>query len=232
MAQICLKTIELIAPVLPGTNIYTAVVKPTRPTVVVERTDAEAVEAGSDDGPKDEDEDEDEETAARRAEAAAREERKTEAGEMLVYNACTAGSGMGGNELLRGEGVSFEAVDTLEAAVLRPPALQKKRQTLDPGQRVQVLYHGRAPYGGAVVKYAGHELYDVRYEVDGEVETAVHMSRLTPANLAFRVKVGVGVGVGGCGWVCVWVWGWGWVWVCVWVWVGVWVCVWVGVGWG
>ena len=189
-AQICHNTIDFIAPVLPGTDIYTAVVKPTRPTVVVEKSLAE-IALGAAEAQDDDPDEEDEEIMARRAEAEDWEERKTLAGEMLVYNACSAGSVMQGRELLRGEGMSFEVIDTLDSAILRPPEHQQKRQTLDPGQKVQVRYHGGAPYAGTVVKYTGHELYHIRYDVDYDVETAVHMERLTPANLAFRMKVRV-----------------------------------------
>ena len=117
------------------------------------------------------------------------EEKKTKAGEMLVYNACSEGSNMAGKILLRGEGVSFEVIDFLDTVILRPPEPKKREPPLTEGQNVQVLYHGQAPYRGKIVHFTGHDMYSVRYDIDNDVETGVLASRLTATNLTFRLKV-------------------------------------------
>ena len=183
-----------------------------------------------------------EEEALRVEQVRLEEEKKTKAGEMLVYNACSEGSSMAGKILLRGEGVSFEVIDFLETVILRPPEECKREPPLSEGQKVQVMYHGQAPYRGTIVHFAGHNMYrqvepfyigvasttlcpvatlcryipstqlysqplitllityyyllspppscySVRYDVDNDVETSVHASRLTATNLTFRLKV-------------------------------------------
>ena len=131
---------------LPGAFIYTALVKPTVPTVVVDRhlledtntlpiplggagreggegkeggevregAQGAVVEAGrggaggAGGGQIEADPEELARLSERAAERAAEGSRRALAGEMLVYNAASAGSGMRGEVLLRGEGVSFE----------------------------------------------------------------------------------------------------------------------------
>jgi len=66
---------------------------------------------------------------------------------------------MAGKILLRGEGVSFEVIDFLETVILRPPEECKREPPLPVGQKVQVMYHGQAPYRGTIVHFAGHNMY-------------------------------------------------------------------------
>ena len=80
-----------------------------------------------------------EEEALRQQQLRLDEEKKTKAGEMLVYNACSEGSNMAGKILLRGEGVSFEVIDFLDTVIIRPPELCKREPPLPVGQNVQVM---------------------------------------------------------------------------------------------
>ena len=106
--------------------------------------------------------------------------------EILVYNACSKGSNMVGNILKRGEGISFDVFDSLESIALRKSDNDKKSYLRD-NSPVTVLY-GKAEYSGTIVKFRGHEMYDVRYTIDKKIEAGVSVSRLIPVNVAFRMR--------------------------------------------
>lgn len=55
------------------------------------------------------------------------------------------------------------------------------------GSPVSIKY-GKIRLMGTIVKFRGHEMYDVCYTIDGKVEPGVNIDRLIPVNVAFRLK--------------------------------------------
>lgn len=114
-------------------------------------------------------------------------------GRDILYEGCNKLSRMKGNRLLRGrgQGVSFDVVDSQEPLIISLEEAQKNSK-LKVGDMVECTY-GRRAYKAHITKCWGHEIYDVRYMeasgADGELEVAVPGSRIKPIAAAFRMKV-------------------------------------------
>lgn len=110
----------------------------------------------------------------------------------LLYEGSNKLSRMKGQRLLRGrgQGVSFDVIDSQEPLVISLEEAQRNRR-LTVGDMVDCVY-GRRVYRAHIVKCWGHEIYDVRYMessgADGELEVGVPMARITPIAAAFRMK--------------------------------------------
>jgi hypothetical protein len=94
--------------------------------------------------------------------------------DILLFNACSRNSNMLGNVLRRKEGISFDVYDTLETSSLRPEGSQSR--LFMEGSPVSVQY-GKIRLMGTIVTFRGHEMYDVRYAVDGKIEPGVGVHR-------------------------------------------------------
>eukprot|EP01032_Pedospumella_encystans_P020196 gene20196-22949_t len=107
-------------------------------------------------------------------------------GASMTYVASSSKSKMENKMLKRGEGVSFDVVDTLATIILRPEDLDKGKLLLE-GSIVDV-YYGKKLHRCKVEKVRGHEKFDVRYDCDHKVEAGVDVSRIVPHSFAFRMK--------------------------------------------
>jgi hypothetical protein len=107
-------------------------------------------------------------------------------GATITYVSSSVRSKMEGKVLRRGEGVSFDVVDTLTTIILRPEDLDKGKLLVE-NSIVDVMY-GRKLHRARVEKVRGHEKFDVRYDCDHKVEAGVDASRIVPHSFAFRMK--------------------------------------------
>lgn len=106
----------------------------------------------------------------------------------VIVFAAGVNSEMQGRVLRRGEGISFECLESLETIQINADDTNKAKY-LQPGSSVQCLY-GRKAYRGVIHAVRGHEKFDVRFlELDEKVEAGVDISRITPAHTAFRMKL-------------------------------------------
>jgi Ca2+-dependent lipid-binding protein len=108
----------------------------------------------------------------------------SQGGNELQFVAANSSSEMVGKVLKRGTGISFETMDHGNPVVLRDIDVDK-RKVLVPNAVVDVLY-GKIYYRARVVVGRGHDLFDVQYDEDLVVETAVSIERIRPVNSAFR----------------------------------------------
>ena len=107
---------------------------------------------------------------------------------VIAFRAATPQSEMLDKILRRGQGISFDCVETLETLQINAEDTSKARFLL-PGASVQCLY-GRRAYRGLIHAVRGHEKFDVRFlELDEKVEAGVDISRITPAHTAFRMRL-------------------------------------------
>ena len=93
---------------------------------------------------------------------------------------------MTGNILKRDEGISFDVYDSLETISLKVEENDKVKLLRD-NSSISILY-GNHKYPGTIIRSRGHEMYDVRYNIDMKAEAAVPLSRIAPSNVAFRMK--------------------------------------------
>ena len=106
----------------------------------------------------------------------------------VIVFAAAVNSEMQGRVLRRGEGISFDCLESLETIQINAEDTNKAK-FLQPGSSVQCLY-GRRAYKGVIHAVRGHEKFDVRFlELDEKVEAGVDIARITPAHTAFRMKL-------------------------------------------
>lgn len=106
--------------------------------------------------------------------------------QQIKYVVASPTSKMEGKVLKRGQGISFDVVETAKSILLEKNDLDKKKMLVI-GATVDILY-GRKAFPGKLVKIHGHDMYDVRYDVDNRVEAGVDISRIIPHNKAFQMK--------------------------------------------
>lgn len=132
-------------------------------------------------------------------------------GECLLYEAATANSNMLARKLHRGEGVSFNCLDTpdIDVRVIRyhppvppapagpprPPSLEFSTDALRPsalqiGAEVEVWY-ASSWLPATITRSRGHGLYDVAYEGFGEMEAGVPRWRLQETVVSEHLDVKV-----------------------------------------
>jgi hypothetical protein len=86
----------------------------------------------------------------------------------LEYISCNSTSKMLGRKLKRKEVISYEIMETLQSLIFDNQDLDKKKMLYD-GATVGILY-GKKEYSGKIVKFRGHDLYDVRYDFDNKIK--------------------------------------------------------------
>eukprot|EP01033_Poteriospumella_lacustris_P004436 gene4436-3170_t len=106
--------------------------------------------------------------------------------DQLRFIAATKTSKMEGKLLKKTEGISFDVIDTLKTVLLEKKDLDKKKLLIVDAV-VDVMY-GKKAFKGKLVKIHGHDMYDVRYDVDNRVEAGVEIGRIIPQNKAFKMK--------------------------------------------
>jgi hypothetical protein len=108
-------------------------------------------------------------------------------GQALDFLACNENSKMLGKSLKKGEGISFDIIDNNASLVFNAHDLDKKKQ-LSENCLIGIMY-GKKQFTGKLLKFRGHEKYDVRFDVDQKVEIGVDISRIIPLNKAFKIKL-------------------------------------------
>ena len=102
------------------------------------------------------------------------------------FVASTPSSGMTGKSLKAHEGAAMPIVKSLETLIVRPADLLKHKY-ITLGSLCSVAY-GKKAFDGKISKVHGHGKYDVIYLDKGDKEIGVDIGRITPNNLAFRLK--------------------------------------------
>jgi hypothetical protein len=104
----------------------------------------------------------------------------------LQYVVSSPRSFMENKRLLRNEGISFDVIESKKRFLVEKNQLNKKKM-LSIGAKVDVLY-GKTWYVGEIVKYHGHEKYDIRYDIDHRIEAGIDIRRITPHDRIFKMK--------------------------------------------
>ena len=105
--------------------------------------------------------------------------------DLMRYIAANSSSAMKDRILARGEGISYEVMESKDTVVIKAEDLNK-RKLLGAGSVVDVFY-GKVKYRARIKQNRGHGCYDVDY-VNGEKEAGVSVDRIIPVHTAFKLK--------------------------------------------